>query len=123
MGAFDRKNFYNLTTDSSGEEVLDPLSSDWESFREGLVTLKYHTVNQEEAGDLPLISFKEYGKIDLWWVLAQANNIIDPFSQVVAGMELTIPTEESVGIELRNLKLSSQRASSKNKVQLQRKTV
>ncbi len=123
MGAFDRKNFYNLTNDKSGDFVLDPLSSDWQTFRQNLTAARLHTVNQEEEGDLPLIAFKEYGTVELWWCLAQVNNIVDPLSEVVVGTELTIPTLASISRELQNLKLSNQRATSSNVVSLKRKTV
>lgn len=41
---------------------------------------------------LDLISAIFYNEPRYWWVIAQYNNIIDPFSEVTAGRMLLIPT-------------------------------
>ncbi len=49
-------------------------------------------VRSGEVGALDLISERVYGTDRLWWVLAIANDIIDPFLDVTANKELKFPT-------------------------------
>lgn len=51
----------------------------------------YHKVNAYEACRLDLIAYKYYNNQLLWWIIAQANDIHDPFNDVVPGMVLRIP--------------------------------
>lgn len=53
----------------------------------------YYTVQGDRQGRLDLISQDLYGTTDLWWLIAWANNIIDPFSEVPAGIRLVIPPQ------------------------------
>ena len=48
-------------------------------------------VNPGEVGALDLISERVYGTDRLWWVIAMANDVIDPFNEVVSGLELKYP--------------------------------
>lgn len=43
---------------------------------------------------LDLISAVFYGQSRYWWLIAQYNNILDPFSEVEAGRVLFIPTPD-----------------------------
>lgn len=49
-------------------------------------------VRPGEAGALDLISYRVYGTDRLWWVIGFANDIVDPFDEVVVGLELKYPT-------------------------------
>ena len=49
---------------------------------------KYHLVSEDET--LSDIAYNEYGNSKLWWVIADVNNIIDPFLMEV-GTSLIIP--------------------------------
>ena len=40
---------------------------------------------------LDLISQLHYGTTELWWVLALANNLIDPIAGVASGSDIRIP--------------------------------
>ena len=51
---------------------------------------KYHVVEPIEEGRLDMISQIYYGDPQLYWVIALANNIIDPFT-VMQGSILKIP--------------------------------
>lgn len=55
----------------------------------------YHTVSSGEVGKLDLISYKYYKTTDLWWVIAQANGVINPL-RVEPGTRLRIPSIELV---------------------------
>ncbi len=63
--------------------------------------LKYTLPNMEyKVAVLPsgmegrpdLLSQAVYGTVNYWWLLCEANSIIDPFEDLVAGMQLKIPT-------------------------------
>lgn len=49
-----------------------------------------------EEGRLDLIALRVYRLESLWWVLAYANDIIDPFEEVTVDRVLTYPTFERV---------------------------
>lgn len=51
----------------------------------------YHVVTSYEAYRLDLIAYHYYENALLWWIIAQANDIYDPFNDVVPGMTLRIP--------------------------------
>lgn len=40
------------------------------------------------------ISYKNYGTIELWWLIAKFNNIKNPFTELVPGTYLKIPGDE-----------------------------
>lgn len=53
-------------------------------------------VGAGEVGRLDLVSLRVYKTGSLWWVIAFANKIIDPFSEVTSGLVLRYPTFENV---------------------------
>ena len=53
-------------------------------------------IRPDEQFNLQLISYREYGTIDLWWIIGMVNAIVNPFVEVVQGMELNIPTLGSI---------------------------
>jgi len=61
----------------------------------------YNIFYQVEAGDtLYLISYKFYGKVDYWWVIADYNNIYDVFD-ISSGDILVIPPMELINKEVK----------------------
>lgn len=73
---YDGKLFY---------ETYDRPSVETNSFNDQI-----HVVQMGEEKNLPLISFLYYGTVELWWLIAEANDIGDPFD-VHAGDTLVIP--------------------------------
>lgn len=61
----------------------------------------YHT-NAEEPWTV--ISYRHYGRIDLWWLIASINNITDTFSILPAGTKLMIPTGPAVRVIIDEIK-------------------
>lgn len=49
-------------------------------------------VRQEHIGRIDLISYETYGSADLWWLVAQRNQIIDPLTELYMGQEILIPS-------------------------------
>lgn len=54
----------------------------------------YHRVQSNETTRLDLLAQKYYRNPLLWWVIADANEIHDPFAGVDAGTILRIPSIE-----------------------------
>lgn len=54
---------------------------------------KYHEVSVGEEGlhGIILIAYHYYSRPDLWWLIATANGIYHPTSEVVPGITLRIP--------------------------------
>ena len=48
-------------------------------------------VRAEEEGRLDLIAERFYGDPKLYWLIGEANKIINPISEVVGGMEMRVP--------------------------------
>jgi hypothetical protein len=59
-----------------------------------------HIVSVEEIGRMDLISYREYGMVDYWWILCEANNIKNPLFEMKAGDTVFIPTRESINLIL-----------------------
>ena len=60
-----------------------------------------YKVQAGEEGRLDLIAAKAYGDMSLWWIIASANNILNPFTEVYTGMPLRIvPVERVIGRRL-----------------------
>lgn len=59
---------------------------------------RLHRVGQHEIGFLDKIAVDEWGAgyEPFWWAIAQANAIIDPETEMYAGMVLTIPPRSLV---------------------------
>jgi len=51
----------------------------------------YHTIATGEDLRLDAIAYKYYGNYQLWWVIAVANNILDPFTELKIGQTIRIP--------------------------------
>lgn len=82
----------NIITDSAGIKYMDipvlkeiPLSD----------KDKYHMVMLEEEDRIDVLALNFYNNFKYWWVIAHANNMIDPFT-VPAGTILRIPSLETL---------------------------
>lgn len=52
---------------------------------------KFFTVLPRQEGRLDVISLLNYGTSSYWWIIAIANNIIDPLEDITSGTVLRIP--------------------------------
>lgn len=50
----------------------------------------YHEVSSGERGKLDIIAYRYYGNVRFWWVIAQANRVINPL-RLEPGTQLRIP--------------------------------
>ena len=53
-------------------------------------------VDRKFNGNLRLISALFYGSDIYWWVIGQYNSILDPYSEVVEGVVLRIPSKQTL---------------------------
>lgn len=51
----------------------------------------YYIVAQDEVHRPDLISYRVYGRVDLWWVIAIRNGLLLPVTDLVSGQSLTCP--------------------------------
>jgi len=65
------------------------------------IYLDYHIIKEGET--LNLISFKWYGTISLWWLVAKINNIIDATQTLEVGRTLYILKSDAVNTILNTL--------------------
>jgi len=63
----------------------------WIPPRLGGIEYELYEVSSEDEGRLDLISYKVYGSEDYFWIIAHANNILDPFNGFSAGNRLKVP--------------------------------
>lgn len=86
-----------LYIDRNGNMVqasMDPLQV---PFRDDDV---YHEVLPQEDHRPDLIALRYYGSSQLYWVVASANMMTDPFADTTAGSILRLPTPEHVFQEI-----------------------
>ena len=84
----DRLSAYKTVIVDTNKEV-DYLDSKLASYT--FDDFEYWRVPQYCVGRMDLVSHIHYGTVDLWWLIAKANNIVDPLSELESGMELKIP--------------------------------
>ena len=61
--------------------------------------LVYYVENQYE-NRIDLISAIFYGDARYWWVIAQVNDLLDPYSEIFPGRMLIIPTKTRLFSEI-----------------------
>jgi len=84
----ERKDLYSKVMVDDNKE-LDLLDSKIPNFEFNSYTT--FTVPQFAEGRIDIISFIKYDNVNLWWMIAQANEIIDPLTELYMGRVLLIP--------------------------------
>jgi len=57
---------------------------------------RFFEITAEFAHRLDLVSLMFYGTEQLYWVIAYANDMIDPIAETVVGVKLRIPDRENL---------------------------
>lgn len=93
-GDFSSKylRFYAVTSDVYG---IDPLLDKVVPELMKISVYSTHEVTQDERGAPDLISLREYGTDELWWIVMQYNGI-GSYKRIVEGITLKIPQHASV---------------------------
>jgi hypothetical protein len=97
MGQYDRTQFQAIVNPPDGlGPFLGFLDLSYINMVRKLRYDRVHTVNQSEEGNLQLISFTYYNTIELWWILAMYNGVVNPITEVITGLRLKVPTLTSI---------------------------
>tara|TARA_R110000765_G_scaffold50479_1_gene102570 strand:- start:677 stop:973 length:297 start_codon:yes stop_codon:yes gene_type:complete len=95
MGRNDRFEKFSFTlVKHKGRSIKNILTSDqWTYLNETLDLSNFNiaVVPNGMEGRPDLISNSIYKTPDLWWLICAANNIIDPFEELISGKKLKIP--------------------------------
>ena len=81
--------YYQETVTDTNHETLYGIANNMSGYAAN-AQVTYHVVTSSEANRLDKVAFAEYGKASLWWLIAWANKIIDPFT-LIKGTTLMIP--------------------------------
>jgi len=82
--------FYRVFSVTPDEHGIDPLLDKIVPHLKTLSKYSVHPVTQDERGAPDLISLREYGTDELWWML-MAYNGIGHYKNIVEGVMLKIP--------------------------------
>ena len=56
------------------------------------------TVKEKYIGALDKLSYELYGTEEYWWVIADFNNIIDPFLDMQVGDVIKVPSKNKIDL-------------------------
>lgn len=91
LGQFSRFQATRTITDADGTERFGI----WKQPRNVNVGERIYVVKGDDVDRPDMISFKMYGRVDLWWLIMWYNGILDPFSLEV-GDRLRVPDYETI---------------------------
>ena len=91
----NRTDFYKKTTvvdgqTNSGIDQFDYLYNSLSNFVMNY-NPTYYQITEPDMLRLDMISFKNYGTVVYWWLIAYANEIHDPFADLYVGKLILIP--------------------------------
>jgi nucleoid-associated protein YgaU len=93
-------NVQNSRYVSGGETEVNSTRLEWWEriqFEVDPSDMRY-TVDIKTEGRLDLIAAAFLGDSHLWWLIAQYNAILDPFSEITIGRVLRIPSKDRAGM-------------------------
>lgn len=70
--------------------------STYKNIRYRMGTNQTYTVGVDDVANLPGISYKLYGTVDLWRVILEFNGLSDPINDLYVGQVLQIPSKTDV---------------------------
>ena len=116
-GKFSRVNLQSKVIPEPGDVGLDApflsiLDSAYVEFDDSIVIIGNHIVTLEEQKNLPLISYRWYKNINLWWIIGMYNGIADIWLEVLPGQVLQIPSLTSVENYFQRVKQNNVNAAS-----------
>ena len=82
------ENLFNIYQDSDGNYFYNILRT--VDFPEDLDPSIYGTYVTQPGDTWPLIAWKFYKDVKLWWLICALNNVINPVAQPVSGTSLKI---------------------------------
>lgn len=82
---------YDVSTGS-----YDYFHSLYNNIRYQISTSSVYKIKADDVANLPGISFRVYGTVDLWRVILEYNGLNDPINDIEVGMVLNIPSKSEV---------------------------
>jgi hypothetical protein len=90
------ENIFNVYQDSDGKYFYNLLQT--VVLPDGLPASYFTPYVTTPQDTWPYISYKVFGRIDLWWIIAQFNGVINPTIPIETGITLRIPTTDVVNV-------------------------
>lgn len=91
----NRTKFYTISPVTDGQTGLniDEFDFLYNSLSNFVMNYEpmYYQVNETDMGRVDMISYKNYQTVNYWWLIAYANEIHDPFTDIYVGKLLVIP--------------------------------
>lgn len=84
----DRKDLYKKLLVDDNKEI-DYLDTKLHTVEFDSYVL--YTIPQFAENRIDMISYIHYGTVQLWWLIAQYNDMIDPSAEIVMGKVIRIP--------------------------------
>ena len=86
---YSRYRNFDILVDNEGREMFET----WRNLKIPKTDEDmFHEVRVKDKYRIDLIAHKYYNNQDLWWVIALANNVKDPFFDLEVGEILRIPS-------------------------------
>lgn len=86
---------FNIYDDKDeGRPFFNPLAS--RVFPEEMEPYSYDIHIVKDGETLQNIAFEHYENTRLWWVIAEANHIQNPFDAMIAGLKLIVPKSNTI---------------------------
>lgn len=89
--SINRRKYLYQETDESGNIEIDLLDNKMLPIQE-ITEVDTITVDAATKGRLDLIAYRTLGSFNLLWLLAEYNNMVDPFEETAIGKEIRIPS-------------------------------
>jgi hypothetical protein len=83
------ENIFNVYQDENKKYYYNLIQSI--QFPDGLPNSLFDIYTIKYGDTWPLISYKSYNDTKLWWVIAYANNIINPIEELKVNNEIKVP--------------------------------
>ena len=88
----ENKRYYYGLEKVAGDLEMDLLQTNIPEFKHYIKRpVTYITFLEKYIGRLDLMAHKVYSNVDLWWVLALANDIDDPFDDTLLDTVMRVP--------------------------------
>lgn len=94
--ALSRFRFCSAIEDEDNDLILTDPEPYTTAQRDDVVT----TVN--EGSSLTLLAYRQYGRAELWWVVADRAGIYDPTLRMEPGTQIVMPSRRTVNEEILN---------------------
>lgn len=77
-------------------KMYQPFGSKYKNLRYLLKTSITYKVTAADMANLPGISYKVYGTVDLWRAILEYNGLSDPLNDIYAGLLLNLPDKSEL---------------------------